>query len=53
MGEHYLGVLQTVWGETGAFIEAFRGGAGADTERQEEAACFEAVLAELAVPGGR
>jgi hypothetical protein len=51
MGGRYLGVLQTVWGETGAFIEAFRGAPGAAAERQEEAACFEAVLAELGAPG--
>jgi hypothetical protein len=51
--ERYLGLLQTVWGETGAFIEAFRGSSGADAERREEAACLEAVLEELGATGDR
>jgi hypothetical protein len=53
MSERYRGVIQTVWGETGAFVEAFRGGSGADAERQEEAACFKAVLAEFRATAGR
>ena len=47
MKERYLGVLQTVWGETGAFLDAFRGVAGVDAARREEAECLRAVLEEL------
>lgn len=53
MKERYLGLLQTAWGDTGAFLDAFRAGSGSDAERQEEAACFRAVLEELRVPGDR
>jgi hypothetical protein len=47
MKERYQGVLQTVWGDTGAFLDAFRERPGADPERGEEAACFKRVLEEL------
>jgi hypothetical protein len=47
MKDRYLGLLQTVWGETGAFLDAFRGGSEPEAERQDEAACFKAVLQEL------
>ena len=47
MKERYLGVLQTVWGDTGAFLDAFRGRAESEAERRDEAACLKAVLEEL------
>jgi hypothetical protein len=52
MKGRYLGLLQTVWGETSAFLEAFRGGSEPDAERQDEAACFKAVLDALRLPPG-
>jgi hypothetical protein len=47
MKERYLGLLQTVWGETGAFIDAFRDGSESEAESKDAAACFKAVLQEL------
>ena len=52
MKERYLGLLQTVWGETGSFIDAFRGGSEPDAERQDEAACFRAVLETMRAGAG-
>lgn len=47
MKDRYLGLLQTVWGDAESFIAAYRGGSGPAAERQQEAACFKAVLQEL------
>jgi len=45
MKDRYQGLLQTVWSDTGSFLDAFSG--KTKSEKGDEVACFKAAFAEI------
>jgi hypothetical protein len=43
MQPKYLGMLQTVWGPAGSFMESYRG-AASDEQHDSSADCFKALV---------